>query len=60
VTETALRAFVANRLAAFEVPVRIDFRPDALPRNANGKILKAKLKRSAGGLAPVGSSNITC
>jgi long-chain acyl-CoA synthetase len=44
-SEDELRAFVAERLAAFKVPVRILFSPDMLPRNPNGKILKSELKR---------------
>jgi long-chain acyl-CoA synthetase len=44
-TEQELRAFVAERLAAFKVPVKIVFWPETLPRNANGKILKAELKK---------------
>ncbi|MGI9169967.1 MAG: class I adenylate-forming enzyme family protein [Caulobacteraceae bacterium] len=43
-SEDELRAFVAERLAAFKVPVRIVFWPDTLPRNANGKILKSELR----------------
>ncbi len=43
-TEAELRAFVAQRLAAFKVPVRILFWPETLPRNANGKIEKVKLR----------------
>jgi acyl-CoA synthetase (AMP-forming)/AMP-acid ligase II len=43
--EAELRAWVAERLAAFKVPVAIAFHPDTLPRNANGKILKRELKR---------------
>src|SRR5262249_19358350 len=43
--EAALQAHVAGRLAAFKVPVRVVIQPDLLPRNANGKILKAELKR---------------
>ncbi|CAN5370447.1 class I adenylate-forming enzyme family protein [soil metagenome] len=42
--EAELRAFVAERLAAFKVPVKILFRTETLPRNANGKILKSELK----------------
>jgi long-chain acyl-CoA synthetase len=45
VTEDQLRAFVADRLAAFKVPVRVLFWPEPLPRNANGKILKPELKK---------------
>jgi long-chain acyl-CoA synthetase len=44
VGEGELRAFVAERLAAFKVPVRIMFSDSMLPRNANGKILKRELK----------------
>jgi long-chain acyl-CoA synthetase len=43
--EDELRAFVAERLAAFKVPVRVLFWPEPLPRNANGKILKSELKK---------------
>lgn len=44
-SEEELKAFVAERLAAFKVPVRIVFWPEILPRNANGKILKSELKK---------------
>jgi long-chain acyl-CoA synthetase len=44
VTEDELRRHVAERLARFKVPVRIDLRPEPLPRNANGKILKKELR----------------
>jgi long-chain acyl-CoA synthetase len=44
VTEADLRAFVAERLAAFKVPVKVIFWPETLPRNANGKIIKAELR----------------
>ncbi|WP_269716408.1 class I adenylate-forming enzyme family protein [Caulobacter sp. NIBR2454] len=44
-TETELRAFVADRLAAFKVPVKVVFWHETLPRNANGKILKNELKK---------------
>ena len=43
-TEDELRAHVAERLAAFKVPVRIWFRDEPLPRNPAGKILKRDLK----------------
>ena len=43
-TEAELRAFVAARLAAFKVPVRVAILNAPLPRNANGKILKGELK----------------
>jgi long-chain acyl-CoA synthetase len=45
VSEEELRAFVAERLAAFKVPVKVAFWPEMLPRNANGKILKSELKK---------------
>jgi long-chain acyl-CoA synthetase len=44
-TEDELRAFVAGKLAAFKVPVKVVFWPETLPRNANGKILKSELKK---------------
>jgi len=44
-SEEELRAFVAERLAAFKVPVKIAFWPQPLPRNPNGKILKSELKK---------------
>ncbi len=44
-TEAELRAFAAERIAAFKVPVKIIFWHETLPRNANGKILKNELKK---------------
>jgi long-chain acyl-CoA synthetase len=44
-TESELRQFVAGKLAAFKVPVKVVFWPETLPRNANGKILKTELKK---------------
>ena len=44
-TEAELRSFVAERLAAFKVPVKVLFWHETLPRNANGKILKNELKK---------------
>jgi long-chain acyl-CoA synthetase len=43
--ETEIRDFVAARIAAFKVPVKVLFWTETLPRNANGKILKAELKK---------------
>lgn len=43
-TEEKLRAFVAERLAAFKVPVRIWIRDEALPRHPAGKILERDLR----------------
>jgi long-chain acyl-CoA synthetase len=45
-TEEELRAHVAERLAAFKVPVKVRFWPETLPRNPNGKILKNELKKA--------------
>jgi long-chain acyl-CoA synthetase len=44
-TEEELRAHVAERLAAFKVPISVKFWHETLPRNANGKILKNELKK---------------
>jgi long-chain acyl-CoA synthetase len=43
-TTDELRHFVAQRIAAFKVPVEIIIQRDPLPRNANGKILKSELR----------------
>jgi acyl-CoA synthetase (AMP-forming)/AMP-acid ligase II len=43
-SEAELRQWVAQRLAAFKVPVAILFSDETLPRNANGKILKSALR----------------
>ena len=43
-TEEELRAFVAERLAAFKVPTKVLFWHETLPRNANGKIIKSELR----------------
>ncbi len=43
VTPEELREFVAERLADYKVPRRIDI-VDELPRNATGKVLKAELR----------------
>ncbi len=45
VTQDELRAHVAGQLAAFKVPVEIQFQDEPLPRNANGKILKSELRQ---------------
>lgn len=44
-SEQELRAFVAERLAAFKVPARVLFLREPLPRNAAGKIVKSELKQ---------------
>lgn len=43
-TQEDLQTFLAEHLAAFKIPVRIDFQDEPLPRNANGKILKGELR----------------
>ncbi|MFC3172722.1 class I adenylate-forming enzyme family protein [Novosphingobium bradum] len=45
VSAAELREAVGHRLAAFKVPVEIRFWPELLPRNANGKVLKAELRK---------------
>jgi steroid-24-oyl-CoA synthetase len=44
-SEGEIRAFVAGKLAAFKVPIKVAFWPETLPRNPNGKILKTELKK---------------
>ncbi|HLL26431.1 MAG TPA: class I adenylate-forming enzyme family protein [Xanthobacteraceae bacterium] len=44
-SEDELRAFVAERLAAFKVPVKVVLSREMLPRNPSGKILKNELKK---------------
>jgi long-chain acyl-CoA synthetase len=36
---------VAERLVAFEMPVRVAFWSETLPRNPTGKIMKNELKK---------------
>lgn len=43
-SEAELQAHVREQLAAFKVPVEIQFQDEPLPRNANGKILKPELR----------------
>jgi long-chain acyl-CoA synthetase len=45
-SEDELRGYVARKLAAFKVPVRVVFWPDSLPRNPAGKVLKSDLKKA--------------
>ena len=47
-----LSRFVAERLAAFNVPSRFWFRADPLPRNPAGKVLKRELRAELLGDAP--------
>ena len=49
-SEAELQDWVRERLAGFKVPVQVRFADAMLPRNANGKILKAELR---GLFAPV-------
>ena len=49
--EQELRHWVAQRLAAFKVPIKVVFWPETLPRNANGKIIKRDLKAVVAGEA---------
>ena len=52
---TELRAFCAERLADYKVPETFTVRPEPLPRNANGKVLKRFLRDEAAawsGLSP--------
>ena len=44
VSQEDLQTHVRQQLAAFKVPVEIQFQADPLPRNANGKILKPVLR----------------
>jgi long-chain acyl-CoA synthetase len=44
-TEAELRSHVAARIAGFKVPVRVILQTEPLVRNANGKILKAELRK---------------
>ena len=44
VTSDELTAFCRERLAAYKVPHLIEFRPQALPRNASGKLLRRELR----------------
>jgi long-chain acyl-CoA synthetase len=48
----ALRAFVAERLAAFEVPRHIVTSTEPLPRTPSGKIFKRRIRDEALGRAP--------
>ena len=45
-TEEALRAHCARHLADYKVPDFITFVDRPLPRNANGKLLKRRLRES--------------
>ena len=53
--EDELKAFVGKHLAPFKIPARVILRHEPLPRNANGKIMKASLR----GLFDTPASNQT-
>ena len=44
IDEAELRAFLAERIAAFKVPSQVFFYEEPLPRNPAGKILKRQLR----------------
>ena len=48
-TAQDVQAHVAERLARYNVPTRVFFTDDPLPRTASGKILKRELKERYGG-----------
>jgi acyl-CoA synthetase (AMP-forming)/AMP-acid ligase II len=39
--------FLRGRLADFKIPQFMTIRPDSLPRNPGGKILKSRLRKEA-------------
>ena len=43
-TESEVRAFLADKIAAYKIPKHVQFQTEPLPRNANGKILKPELR----------------
>src|SRR5690606_35782253 len=45
-SEAELQSFVAGRIAAFKVPVRIAIVPELLPHKPTGKLMKPELRRS--------------
>ncbi|MGI9008586.1 MAG: class I adenylate-forming enzyme family protein [Streptosporangiaceae bacterium] len=47
VDQAAVRAYAREHLADFKVPQYIAIRPEPLPRNPNGKVLKAPLRKTA-------------
>ena len=47
VTQEAIRAFCATRMADYKVPEYVVVGNRPLPRNANGKIQKADLREAA-------------
>ena len=49
--DAALRGFCAERLSDYKVPESFTVLREPLPRNANGKVLKAELRARYGGVA---------
>lgn len=47
VTETAVREYCSTRLADYKIPDFITLSPEPLPRNLNGKLVKAPLREIA-------------
>jgi long-chain acyl-CoA synthetase len=45
ISEAELKQFCAQRMADYKVPDFVTVMPEALPRNANGKVLKEALKQ---------------
>jgi acyl-CoA synthetase (AMP-forming)/AMP-acid ligase II len=48
-SEADVQAWVAERLARFNVPTRVFFIEEPLPRTATGKVLKRELKERYAG-----------
>src|SRR5882724_787910 len=44
ISEAQLKSYCAQFLSDYKVPDIVTFRPDGLPRNANGKVLKTALR----------------
>jgi acyl-CoA synthetase (AMP-forming)/AMP-acid ligase II len=47
ISEDTVRAFCRSRLASYKVPEFVTIGTEPLPRNANGKLQKAALRRQA-------------
>jgi long-chain acyl-CoA synthetase len=52
VTAEEVRVYCAERLSDYKVPETVTVRPDPLPRNANGKLLKRMLREELAGAVP--------
>ena len=52
VTAEEVRAYCVERLSDYKVPETVTIRPDPLPRNANGKLLKRMLREELARTAP--------